>query len=469
MEKLTKAKGFKSSHAATLFLIGALTIILISSCNTKNDSLGRDLLPPDDNIVVYYDTLYDISTFPVYSSKIMTAETYGSVQSSRTFLLGSMKDSIFGSTKSEIVTQYDLYSAIDFGDTVVMDSIVLYLYISEVVGDSVEPFHIRVFETTDSISIDSAYYSNYDIAGKYNTDPLIDEFIIPRSDSLYEFRITSAEFKDKLLNIEDYTDLYTEDSIFTYNRYFKQVFTGLYITGEPVGNVNTFCKIHLANAYTRLGVHYTSENIDPDSTTGAAVYDWYYFTINESTSQKFNIFKHDYTGTAFNKVVGNEDNESNVLYVQGLGGINTKLRFNNIETWKDSGIVAINSAYLTFEVLPEELSGIAIDDLPDQLYLVSQLRDSTYYPVYDYLTNSTGFGGTLEQIFKGNVFVSDSCYVYRFNIGLQYQAMIDGTSDNADLILQVYNQSTTPDFCKLWSAYANREGRMKLEVVYTKL
>jgi len=465
MEKLQKAKGFKRSHAITLFLTGVLTLIILSSCNSNNDELGRDLLPVDDNINVHYDTLFDISVFPVHSNRLKTSETEGTYQSTRTFLLGTRKDSIFGKARAEIVTQYDLSSSIDFGDDMKIDSIMLYLYITDVVGDSTTPFHIRVFETTDPIYMDSTYYSDYDVTGKYDTDPLIDAFIFPRSDSLYEFRITDSDFKDKILAPPGYV----MDTVYYYDSIFKEVFPGFYITGEPVANVNSFCKIQLANAYTRLGVHYTSDDIEPDSTTGDIVYEWYYFNINETTSQKINMYSHDFAGTAFNGEFGNEEYQSDFCYIQGMSGVNTKLRLNNLETWKDSGIIAINNAYLTLEVVPEELSGIADEDLPEQLFMIAQLVDSSYAAVYDYLTNSTLFGGTLEQIPTGNVFVSDSIYVYRFNIGLQLQAMIDGTSDNTDLILQVYNPISNPNFVKLWSSYADREGQLKLEVVYTKL
>lgn len=460
MKNLTEVKGFIRSHAGTLFLTGVLTM-MISSCNPDNNKLGRDLLPPDDNISVYYDTIGDISTFPVFANHIRSSETYGNPQASRTFLLGSRKDSIFGKARAEIVTQYDLSNAVVFGPNMAIDSVMLWMYFSSVEGDTLTPFHIRVFELLDDIYMDSVYYSDYDVSGKYDPVPLVDQFILPVSDSLYAFRIADSDFRNRILNPE-------HDSLFVKDSIFKLYFKGLYITAEPVVPVTSFSRIQLSNAYTRLGIHYTSDSVDVD-TTDAVEYAWYFFNINEYYSQKINIYRHDFTGTAIGKQLGNEAYGSDFLYVQGMSGVNTKIRFNGLESWKDSGTIAINSAYLTLEVVPEEISGIPQTEWPSQLFLLSQMKDSTYQAVYDYLINSTVFGGKLEKIATGNVFVSDSIYVYRFNIGLQLQSMIDGSSDNTDLILQVYNPLSNPGIVKLWSNYADRKGRLKLEVVYSKL
>ncbi len=67
--------------------------------------------------------------------------------------------------------------------------------------------------------------------------------------------------------------------------------------------------------------------------------------------------------------------------------------------------VAVNAATLIFDVLPEEISGIALEDLPQQLMIYTELDGGLLEYTYDFIaTNSIDeslFGGSLETVSKG--------------------------------------------------------------------
>ena len=77
------------------------------------------------------------------------------------------------------------------------------------------------------------------------------------------------------------------------------------------------------------------------------------------------------------------------------------------------------------------------------------------------------FGGYLKGQSLG--LFNDTTYTYRFNMGLHFQALLDGTKSENDFILQVSDGVTNPKITKLWSNLPANERRIRLEVVYLKL
>jgi hypothetical protein len=141
------------------------------------------------------------------------------------------------------------------------------------------------------------------------------------------------------------------------------------------------------------------------------------------------------------------------------------LKLDNADLWKDSGLVAINGAFLEFEVVPDSISGIDRSSLPDRMMLLTDRGD--YQEVlYDFVVDAGKFDGYLRPVTEGIFF--DTSYVYRFNIGLHYQNVIDGSLENYDLILKPINFQTSNNFVKLWSNYSRTQGSLRLKVVYTK-
>ena len=139
------------------------------------------------------------------------------------------------------------------------------------------------------------------------------------------------------------------------------------------------------------------------------------------------------------------------------------------------GPIAISSATLVFDVVPEEESGILYDDLPIRLMIGSLLEDGAYEPVYDYyvmLVNdqnhtAAAFGGYKKADSRG--LFSDTTYTYRFNMGLHFQSMVDGVKTDNDFILQLADGINNTRISKLWSSIPANQKRLRMEIVYLRL
>lgn len=440
---------------------------MLVSCEYNANSLGTDVLPPGDNVIVYHDTIFEIDAYTMRGKPVKTSENYSPT---KLMLLGSMEDTIIGLSKAEVVTQFNPTATYLPADNLEIDSLFLALYIYDFLGDTEQDITLSVYEFTERIYLDTAhsYYSDYDIEGKFDPEPLVQQTITPASDATYELLIEDQEFIDKFLAIQADTNYFYNDSI------FKDYFNGFYITAEPVSSEGTMARVQLSNIASRLTMKYANDSTDVDS-TAERDFSYAHFGINQYTSQKINIFEHDYTGTALEDIVDNEQAITPYSYVQGMSGVNTRFSFANLQEWMDQNPLIINSATLVFDVVPEEESGILYDDLPSRLMPGTILDDDSYEPIYDYyvlLINdpnqlATRFGGYKKAESQG--LFSDTTYTYRFNMGLHFQSMINGEKVENDFVLQIDDGLINPKYSKLWSNLSTNERRIRLELVYLKL
>lgn len=450
------------SAAIILGLVGMLV-----SCEYNANSLGTDVLPPGDNVIVYHDTIFEIDAYTMRGKPVKTSENYSAT---KLMLLGSMEDTIIGLSKAEVVTQFNATATYRPAENLEIDSLFLALYIYDFLGDTEQDITLSVYEFTERIYLDTAhsYYSDYDIDGKFDPEPLVQQTITPASDATYELLIEDQDFIDKFLAIQADTNYFYNDSI------FKDYFNGFYITAEPVSSEGTMARVQLSNTASRLTMKYANDSTDVDS-TAERDFSYAHFAINQYTSQKINIFEHDYTGTALEDIVDNEQAITPYSYVQGMSGVNTRFSFANLQEWMDQNPLIINSATLVFDVVPEEESGILYDDLPSRLMPGTILDDDNYEPIYDYyvlLINdpnqlASRFGGFKKAESQG--LFSDTTYTYRFNMSLHFQSMIDGEKAENDFVLQIDDGLINPKYSKLWSNLSTNERRIRLELVYLKL
>jgi Domain of unknown function (DUF4270) len=438
---------------------------LVTSCQMGDYELGTDILPPGDNVLVYQDTIFEIDAYPVTGKPLATSENF---VLTRRMLLGSVEDSIFGKSTASVVTQFNTTSAYIPAPNTEIDSLFLALYVYDFVGDEDQDMTLSVYEFNERLYIDSVYYSDYEIAGKYNPLPLVQKTITPEAGTTYELLIEDQDFIDKFLAIE------TDTSIFSYDSVFKDYFNGFYITAEPVSSEGTMARIQLNNVLSRLTMKYANDSTEVDSTVERD-FNYAHFSINEYSTQKINLFEHDYTGTRLEELIDNEGAGGPYSYVQGMSGVNTRFSFANLTEWMDQNPIIINNASLVFDVVPEEESGILYEDLPDRLMIGSILEDESYEHIYDYnilLYNdpnriATEFGGYMKGESAG--LFSDTTYTYRFKMGLHFQAMLDGTKTDNDFILQLDDGLISPKKSKLWSNLPANERPIRLEIVYLKL
>ena len=443
-------------------------IAVLSSCDVSDRELGTDILPPGDNVLVYYDTIFEIDAYtatgrPAISSEVTFSPT-------RLMLLGALEDSIMGNSEASVVTQFNTSSDYKAADNLEIDSLVLTIHFYDFLGDTDQDLTLNLYEFTERLYLDTAhtYYTDYEVEGKYNPVPLAQVTITPEDGANYDMLIENQDFIDKFMAIQSDTSYFTSDSI------FKDYFNGFYITAEPVSSEGIIGRIQPSSTLTRLTMKYANDSTEVDS-TAERDFAYAHFTIDQYSSQKINVYEHDYSGTYISEILDDKESDSPYCYVQGMAGVNTRFSFTSLQEWMDQNPLIINSATLIFDVVPEEESGILYEELPNRLMTGTILEDDSYEPIYDYLViwandptkQATRFGGYKKAESAG--MFSDTTYTYRFNMGLHFQSMLDGAKSDNDFILQVNDGLINPKYCKLWSNLPANPRRIRLEIVYLKL
>lgn len=442
---------------------------LLTSCDITNQELGTDILPAGQNINMRLDTIFEIDAYTVSGEPVVSSESLYSPSATRLMMLGSTEDTIMGRSEAKVVTQFNTTGAYKVANNLEIDSLYLSIYIYDFKGDTEQDMTLSLYEFTERIYMDTthSYYSDYDMEGKYDPVPLVQQTITPVDGTTYKLLIEDQEFIDKFLAVQNDTSIFYNDSV------FKDYFNGFYITAEPLSSKGTIARLQLSDTKSRLTMRYANDSTDVDSTVERD-FAYAYFGINQYSSQKINIFEHDYTGTRLAALIDDENASSPYCYVQGMAGVNTRFSFANLQEWMDQTPMIINSATLIFDVVPQEESGILHENLPDRLMTRTILEDNSYEVLYDLLVlysndptqQGARFGGYKKAESQG--LFSDTTYTYRFNIGLHFQYMVDGEKTDNDFILELDNGNVNPLYSKLWSNLPTNERRIRLELVYLK-
>ena len=173
-----------------------------------------------------------VDTFSIVTSLVKEDSIRTDVSSLN--LLGLFNDPVFGLSSASFFTQVTLNGLnVDFGTGAVLDSAVLTMAYSNLYGDTASPMSINVFEVTQQMSPDDAYYSNQKLT--YNSTPIVSTTFTPKlNDSVYvtfdstnkapHLRINLGNtFGNKIMAESGTANLANNSS-------FTQFFKGFYIT-----------------------------------------------------------------------------------------------------------------------------------------------------------------------------------------------------------------------------------------------
>ncbi len=367
-------------NTATL-IVFLFVVVLFTACNKESD-IGLELLPSGDLIATRGKLIKDdISAYTFLENHIRTDEASHS-------LLGSIKDSIFGTTTVDLATQFRLYGYPDYGSNPSVDSVRLYLYYRIIYGDTLtsqkfkvyelnENIYADVFDSTSSGSINYPYYQDEDLKSMASTQLLGETEYRPgvrldsvRADTLYRL-ITIP------IDVSLGEKLMAADSLQMVNvDFFLEYFKGLLIESEPVteqgGTIlsmellpvgTTFSGSFLQVYFTNDDTHHLKDSLSRD-TSFAMPY------IISPNSARVNSIVHDYSGTSFYEHLDSENVEDSLIYVQASGGLKAKVIIDDLTSWADSVNIAINKAELIFT---NRYSGLTIGKIPSAKSALSNL------------------------------------------------------------------------------------------------
>lgn len=440
----------RATVLGSAFWIFLITLGTLSSCTKKPNLIGSKLLPDSALKVAFTDT----AAIRTYTMPVDTTIT--SHQS--LVFLGSMQDPVFGRTTAGFYAQFiQIYLGYRFGVNPQPDSLVMQLAYNTTYGDTLAPLTLHAYEIEGDIYNDSTYYSNNsttvyptDYADYTFTPNANDKYILRAGDTLKNvLRINLSKYSktlaDKLLQ--------ADTTILDSNNLFVKYFKGLYFTVTPVNSGGAIASFHPISSSTMLTLYYHNDSTDSLQ---------FHYAIG-NTSAYYTHVEHDYnTGSPefVNQVVNNDTLlGQQKFYVQGLGGLETMIKFPNIKQFARLGkTISINEAKL---VLPGFESKPYFGE-PASLSLIQVVSDTSYNILNDQLEGGSYFGGNYNA----------STNSYTFRITHYIQSLIrDTTQQNIGLMLYVTGNAISPQrfIFNGPKPVSDTLSKARLELLYTTL
>lgn len=431
------------------FLYSLLLILTLGACKKEQEEIGLEL--QGENLLGnnFMDTL-SIDAYSLRQDSINTTKLANNV-------VGYVTDPVFGKTQAGFYTQFDLSgSNINFGTSPVLDSVVLTLQYGGYFGDTTSALTLRVYELSEALSSSEAYYSYSTTAHQSENLTYASDFAVtPRPttpvqlDSVKEpahlrIRLKNSFGINRLLNNSALTD----------NTAFQNDFKGLYVVAESASGTGNLFYTNLLSSLSGLTVYYHTDN-------GVQKYT---FSISSSKCTYYNHFQHfDYAGseTDFRNQVlnGNHALGQKKLYLQGTGGVMTRISFPTLKKVFADKKVVINKAELIITNISEDNAYYFI---PAELGLQAVKKDGSvgYLPDDEIYTSSSYFGGEYDASKKE----------YRFRITKYIQNEILGLNDLQGINIVASGAGVRGNrlvFCGPKPEMNLTDKRLRLEIYYT--
>ncbi len=390
------------------------------------------------------------------SSIVLSTIDEDSVLSNKTnkALIGTFTDSVFGTSVASYFTQIDMVGAsLDFGNLsdLVLDSVVFVLKYDDYYGTEDEQ-SFTVFEVTEDFDEEGAYYSKDTLSvdptpiGSKTFKPNLDSVQVGLNQETPQLRIKLEQsFGQRLLD-------QSGTATFADNDAFKDFMKGFYIkpTGlTPSGTIpaGAICYLEPNSTASGLYLYYTDNSgIVPESKS-------YRFEI-DGESQRFNNFKHDYTGSVVEQALNNTIQDTTITFVQSMSGVKTLLQFPDLRNIvADGQKKIINQAEL---VIPA-VEGSYIDDgIAEKLIIVAADSSGLGIFIPDLFLDSDYFGGTYDETEN----------TYTFNITRHIHQLVNNNRTDYGMILLVSGSAVNAQRVIIKKQVNNLEG-IKLNLTYS--
>lgn len=425
-------KNLLSITIKTFFLSLLLTL---SNCGDEPVFIGRNLLPPTDNMLIRTDSITEILAYTVNAKPIITS-------SNDYYLAGSLNDSIFGYSEASLVGRIEITSPRNIPAGRFIDSLIVEIRIKGYYGDSTSLLKLKVFELVENLKTDTSYFSNTDTEGLFDPVELGSTEFFP-NDSLIRFHLTNPEFLHKFAE--------AEDSIFSLNNYFTDVFKGFYLETDKYTEAGgAFAYLDLKSNDTKITLYYDTDKSDTANLS--------YLMRFSSQSTTFNVFRSSYDSYPPAIGLNNPLSNDTVLFSTSMAGLDVRIVFPDLEKWRDRSHISIVKAELIIGVEDELYNWKDYTKYPERLILYSLNDKNSYDILYDSRINPELFGG----------FYNKEKNEYKINISYFLQSYLDKKIEKTEFALVTQNNHSTANRVLLKSPLASGKGRMKLKVIYTE-
>jgi hypothetical protein len=409
--------------------------LFLSACKDP-DELGLDVLPPSDELGLSFSDTSTVVTRTVLEDSLRTDEI--SAQ-----LVGSYVDPYFGKADAESFSQVVLLGTPSFSTLATKDSLVLKLFYKGYYGDTNTVQTMHVYRLTESMNVDSIYFSNKTFSsestplGSLTFQPRPATRVVIDSDTVSpQVRIPlSMVLADSLVALNGSATFQTNDA-------WKEYFKGIRITTDPASGSGQGCINYFDLYNSKLTLYYH------DTAGAAKTYNWVL------TGAKSTHFTHDFTGFPVGSHLQDSSYADSLVCIQAMAGVKTKFELPYIEHLLDSGNVVVNRAELKVTVPPGSNSVYAA---PSSLLIVAldETGTTTSFPA-DYFEPGGFFGGA----FSGST--------YTFNLTRHVNRVLSGATGNYGYYLVVSGSAIQASRVLLGSG-KNTAYPIKLNLYYTRL
>jgi len=411
---------------APLYIL--VSSVFLISCQDRPTEIDIDFKPTGKLKVGFTDTI----TVNAYTY------TLDSVRSDEPelILLGMLQDPVVGTSKASFLTQFRLPDKFFPGEDPQADSLILYLEKVYSYGDSNATMNLEVRESFKRIYYDSTYYSNLNVTDSLGTT-ILGSTQVSITDTIIEIRL-DPELGNKLL---------ADTMALVDQAYFLNYFKGLHVSVESITGQGIHLTLNLISTLSRLNLFYhnTTDTLD------------FNYIINTSTA-RVGFFEHDYSTADPALAINHLDDhvQDSVVYVQGMGGVYTKIEFPFLDNWIDSMPLAMNHFEMVFPLSEDDPTTEAYPYASSYgLYTMDEF--GTFQRIYDSYYGQSYFGGIVEN---------DS--IVTFSITTHIQNYLEREIDNADLYFFVSNQNRTPNR-SIFTTRIHQNNQMRVRFTYTNI
>ncbi|MDQ3049310.1 MAG: DUF4270 domain-containing protein [Bacteroidota bacterium] len=427
----------KKWRLPALLLAGGMTF---AACS-EPDSLGIEVQPKGDQPGVFFTDTVTIHATTIREDSLRSDEAVAAFN-----LAGSYTDPVFGMSKASFYSQLRLpnnNTNFTFGNTPVLDSVVLTMAYADYYGDTLMPLFMEVLQLSEQLVFDSTYYTNDVLTtGATLYSGTIEAH--PKDSVLVNGTLRAPHLRLRLPDAIGNDFLNAGNAIFADNSTFTNFFKGIHVRTNVVNGGGLILSFNLKASMSKLTVYY--RNAGNPTTISAN------FEIN-SECPRFNNYEHDYTTAIFGAVFPVSGNDK--LYIQSMAGLKVRFSFPYIKNFASNGAVSINKAELVIPVLDN-----AAPYTNHQALLTFGVNDKGAEAIIpDILESSSYYGGAFSTI------TSD----YKFNIGRYVQRLISGKIATDYGLSLVSSGGAVNAFRTIIPGTTGSGNKIKLRLTYSKL
>ena len=451
MEFLLNAIKANSNHLFSILLIATSAVVLNTSCD-KNNALGLEISPESQAVSTFLSDTFNLNTSTILSDSIRTDGLNGPSP------LGNYIDPVFGEVNSSIYTQIRIEQSIDFRpdngslDSLVVDSVVMYLALNGYYGDISEQTFI-VSEITEDLYTDSSYYNNTELTAQTNnlcvetsieSNPLFPGYFAGElvDQAILRIPLSISDFALPIMNESGNPTLDGNDGDDEFLSYFK----GLKISATN-GIDGGLYYVDMLNAFTRIRLFYR------DTSGTSADHDTLDFDFNiNSNCAFFHHVDHLYNGTVVEEAISQPSNGQDQFYVQALGGVNGIATIPHLNELLDSQVI-INKAEI---ILPCDNYAFDNFNAPSYLFITRRNEDGEYAFLPDFLEGN--LDGSYNSITKN----------YSFNITRHVNEIMADKVANDTLKIFPTGGGISANRIILNGMNSSKKNKAKAVITYTK-